>query len=109
LRPRVGAKTPDAVFAGSDAIALGVMAAVHDAGLSVPGDVAVIGIDDIKAASFNWPSLSRVNSNPYEAGEAAANILTELMAGRTPENRKYLVKTRLVVRGSTRADFDRLT
>jgi len=97
---------PDAVFAGSDAIGFGVLAAVHDAGLKVPEDVAVVGIDDIKAAALSRPSLTSVSSNPYEAGKEAANILVDLMAGRTPKEKKFLVKTELVVRGSTTLNYN---
>ena len=92
---------PDAVFASSDAVAIGALAAIQDAKLSVPGDIAVAGVDDISVSSFCRPSLTTVTSNPYETGAVAADVLIELMSGNKPKNRHTMIATELVVRGST--------
>ncbi len=95
------APRPDAVFASSDAVAIGAMAAILDSGLAIPGDIAVASVDDITAASFCRPSLTTVTSEPYLCGKLAAEMLVELMSGRQPSERNVVVKTQLKVRRST--------
>jgi DNA-binding LacI/PurR family transcriptional regulator len=56
-----GPERPDAIFCYSDLLAMGAVRAVFDAGLSVPQDVAVVGIDDIEEGRFARPSLSTVS------------------------------------------------
>lgn len=92
---------PDAVFAGSDAVAIGVIAALHDARLNVPEDVAVASVDDIPVAQFCRPALTTVKTHPYRSGELAASLLIDLMKGRAPELRNHLLEAELVVRDSS--------
>jgi LacI family transcriptional regulator, galactose operon repressor len=80
---------------------MSAIAAVQDKGLNVPRDVAIVGIDDIEAAQICRPSLTTVTSNPKATGEAAANILIDMMSGRTPKQQKPVIQTNLVVRNST--------
>jgi DNA-binding LacI/PurR family transcriptional regulator len=94
-------KRPDAIFASSDAVAIGAMAAIQDAKLSIPNDIAVAGVDDIGAAAFNRPSLTTVTSRPYDTGALAADMLMSLMSGTKPAKRHMTIETELVVRGST--------
>jgi DNA-binding LacI/PurR family transcriptional regulator len=96
---------PDAVFASSDAVAMGAIAAAHDAGHKVPRDIAVASVDDISAARFFRPALTTVTSEPYACGKLAAEMLVELMRGRDPANRNVLVDTRLIIRGSTDGNY----
>ena len=96
---------PDAVFATSDAVAMGAIAAIQDAGYSVTGDVAVASVDDISAARFFRPALTTVSSEPYACGKLAAEMLIELMSGQKPAKRSVMVDTKLVIRGSTTADY----
>ena len=66
---------PDAIFCYSDLLAMGAMRAVFDAGLRVPEDVAVIGIDDVEEGRYARPSLSTVSlDTPFIAREAVARI-----------------------------------
>lgn len=92
---------PDAVFASSDAVAIGAMAAIQDAGLAIPGDIALASVDDISAAAFCRPSLTTIPSKPYETGAAAADMLIALMSGKAPVQKRQLLETQLVVRDST--------
>jgi DNA-binding LacI/PurR family transcriptional regulator len=92
---------PDALFAGSDAIAIGAMAAIKDAGVSIPQEIAVIGVDDIAGSRFCRPSLTTIVNDPIEAGHLAADMLIDLLSGRTPAVRNIVKPSRLVVRGST--------
>lgn len=96
---------PDAVFASSDAVAMGAIAAIQDAGYRVPQDISVASVDDINAARFFRPSLTTVTSEPYACGKLAAQMLIELMSGRKPAQQNILVETKLIVRGSTSLNY----
>lgn len=70
---------PDAIFCYSDLLAMGAMRAVFDAGLRVPEDVAVIGIDDIEEGRYSRPTLSTVSlDTPFIAREAVARIAARI-------------------------------
>lgn len=91
---------PTAVLAASDEMAIGVLHAARARGLSVPGDLSVMGIDDHEM-SFTH-DLTTVAQPVREQGRAAAQVLAEALAGRRrPERRVETLPTRLVVRGST--------
>ncbi|MCR4647810.1 MAG: substrate-binding domain-containing protein, partial [Lachnospiraceae bacterium] len=64
-----------AVFAASDAIAIGAMRSASEHGLSIPEDVALIGFNDLEACRFSTPALSSIHAPAYEMGEAGANIV----------------------------------
>ncbi len=88
----------DAVFAASDLIAMGVIHALQDRGLSVPRDVAVVGFDDIaSAADFN-PPLTTVRQDTRLAGELLVENLIRLIDGQAVE--PTLIAPELVVRAS---------
>ncbi len=90
---------PTAVFAASDVQAFGVMEAARARGLAVPDDLSVIGFDDIEAAGF--VGLSTVRQPLRESGEAAANMLLELIDGRRLERPVVLLPLELVPRSTT--------
>ncbi|GLI02388.1 LacI family transcriptional regulator [Phytohabitans aurantiacus] len=86
----------DAVFAGSDAMALGALAVLRERGVDVPGDIAVAGFDDVPFAALSAPALTTA-THPVE--EIAAGAVTALMAGsRVPPATAYA--SRLVLRES---------
>lgn len=89
----------DAIFAASDLIAIGAMRALSQAGRSVPADVAVIGFDDIPAASFTRPPLTTIMQDMRGAGERLVDTLLADIAG-TPRPDPRL-PTKLVIREST--------
>jgi DNA-binding LacI/PurR family transcriptional regulator len=89
----------DAIFAASDLIAIGAMRALSEAGRHVPGDVAVVGFDDIPAASLTRPPLTTVMQDMRGAGERLVDTLLADIDGLPgPDPR---LPTRLVVRAST--------
>lgn len=92
---------PDAVFAASDLIAIGAMHALAEAGFSVPGDVAVVGFDDITAASLASPPLTTVAQDVRRAGELLVDALLAQIRGETTEG--ATLPARLVVRRSSGA------
>ncbi|WP_368496922.1 LacI family DNA-binding transcriptional regulator [Herbiconiux sp. A18JL235] len=73
-----------AVFAANDQMALGVVRALVDSGRQVPGEVSVIGFDDVPESAFFRPALSTVRFDFSEVGRQAVDHVLELMAGRQP-------------------------
>ena len=93
---------PTAVLAMSDAMAIGAMRALRDRGLAIPGDVSVVGFDDIDLAPHVDPPLTTVHQPIRRKGEEAVRLLLTVIERRdaaAPEHRR--LETRLVVRGST--------
>jgi Transcriptional regulators len=91
---------PTAIFAGNDMIALGVLAAIRDAGLRCPQDVSVIGFDDLEMAELTNPSLSSVSQSGYQLGSTAARILLERISGDTGPAKHIILETSLKLRDS---------
>ena len=94
-----GRRRFDAVFAGSDLIAIGAMRAFAEAGLSMPRDVAIIGFDDIPAASLTSPTLTTVMQDMKGAGEMLVDALLRRIDGRDVE--RTVLPARLIKRKST--------
>lgn len=88
----------DAVFGASDLIAIGAIQGIEAAGMTVPTDVAVVGFDDIPAASYTHPPLTTVQQNTKLAGELLVDNLLKMIEGEKPES--FLLPTDLIVRGS---------
>jgi DNA-binding LacI/PurR family transcriptional regulator len=88
----------DAVFGASDLIAIGAMRALSEAGLDVPGDVAVVGFDDIPAARITTPALTTVRQDTVRAGELLVETLVSLVDGHPAQSQR--LPTELVVRRS---------
>ncbi|GAB1509409.1 LacI family DNA-binding transcriptional regulator [Actinophytocola sp. KF-1] len=93
----------DAVFAHNDLMAVGVLDGLRAAGKDVPGDVAVIGFDDISIAEHTQPALTTVRQPSREMGEAAATMLLAHLAGDPPPEQPLVVPTSLVIRESAPA------
>lgn len=72
-------RRPTAVFAASDQMAVGFMGALHRAGLSVPGDVSVVGFDNIDVAHHLTPGLTTVRQYRNQIGEQSAAMLLRLI------------------------------
>ena len=72
---------PDAVFCANDLMAIGALDCIHELGLSVPADVALVGFDDIDAAALVSPALTTVRNPSYETGHSAGQLLLSRMRG----------------------------
>ena len=95
---------PTAIFCANDSMAIGGLAAVHDAGLRVPEDVTVVGFDDIPLAHYMSPPLSSVHVPVFEMGERAVTRLIAALKGEPVSERRHeRLPTRLVVRSSCAA------
>ena len=90
---------PTAIYAASDTQAIGVLSAARQRGLGVPGDLAVVGFDDVPLAAYLRPSLSSVAQPAQQLGEAAIRLALDLLAGGAPE--PITLPARLVIRGSS--------
>jgi LacI family transcriptional regulator len=92
-----------AIFCFNDIAAIGAIRALTEAGLKVPGDVSVVGFDDIQSAAFCTPSLTTVRQPLNEMGKRGARILLQRIAH--PEDKtlveEIVVAPELVVREST--------
>jgi LacI family transcriptional regulator len=92
---------PDAVFCANDLMAIGALDVAHERGLEVPTDVALIGFDDVDAATIVTPQLTTVRNPAYEAGGAAGDLLMSRMTGRySGTGRTVVLPCPLVVRGT---------
>jgi len=89
-----------AVFSANDQMALGLMHALRDAGLDVPGDVSVIGFDNIPEAAHFWPPLTTVSQDFAELGRRCVRMLLSEIDG-TDVPDVSTVAPQLVVRAST--------
>jgi LacI family transcriptional regulator len=92
---------PTAVFAANDLLAIGALDVIREHGLTVPGDVALVGFDDIDAAALMSPPLTTVVNPAYEWGQTAGRVLLDRMLGRvTGPARRDLIPYRIVYRSS---------
>ncbi|WP_079051331.1 MULTISPECIES: LacI family DNA-binding transcriptional regulator [Streptomyces] len=93
-----------AVFVANDQMALGLLRALHERGRSVPGDISVVGFDDLPEAAFFVPPLTTVHQDFAEVGRRCVqNVLRQVRTRGGARPGTDLVPTRLVVRGSTAA------
>jgi DNA-binding LacI/PurR family transcriptional regulator len=90
----------DGIFAHNDRMAIGALAALADLGYVVPGQVGVVGFDDIVLASFVRPALTTVRVRPHRIGVAAAELLLKALRGE-PHPDRVLIETELVIRSSS--------
>ncbi len=88
-----------AVFASNDQMALGLMHACWDSGLDVPGDISIVGFDDIPEAAHFYPPLTTVRQNFAEIGRRAVSLLLAELQGVTVD--QGAIVPELVVRRST--------
>ena len=104
------AADPDvtAVFAANDEMAVGVMSALADAGVPVPGRVSVVGFDDIPLAAYVRPALTTVRQDFDEIGRTLVEFLVRQIRDGAPlTDQHHLVPARLVERASTAAPAQR--
>ena len=94
---------PTAVFAASDELARGVIEAARSLGLSVPGDLSVVGFDDTEIARIASPPLTTVRQPLQEMGAVALRTVLRLLAGEKIDANHVELATTLVVRASTAA------
>ncbi len=93
---------PTAVLTHNDVLAMGAIHAIHAAGLSVPGDISVVGYDDITSAAYLYPPLTTVRHPKAELGTLAAETLIKLLQSSDEfPPQTITLPTELIVRSST--------
>jgi LacI family transcriptional regulator len=92
---------PDAVLGGNDLLAIATMQVLRERGLSVPGDVAVAGMDDTELATVTTPALTSVSLGSAERGRLAAELLLQRLRDPDRPIQRATVRPRLHVRDST--------
>lgn len=91
----------DAVFSINDRTAIEALAAIRDAGRSIPQDIAVLGFNNESISPWLYPGLSSVSQPSFEMGREAALQLLGLIKGLKLQGRSFVFETRIVERGST--------
>ncbi len=94
------ARKPSAVFVGNDTVAIGVMAAIQQAGKRIPEDIAIVGYDDIPTAPYLSPPLTTVRVSALEHGQKAIAMLEKLMQGETVLEKAIYCQTPVIIRDS---------
>jgi LacI family transcriptional regulator len=90
----------DALVCANDELALSIMARLQDGGRDVPGDIAVVGWDDVMTARYVRPGLTTVRQPVRELGAMAADRLHELVTGASPRAGLQVLSTQVVLRAS---------
>jgi LacI family transcriptional regulator len=91
---------PDAIFCANDLLAAGALAALREADLGVPGDVALVGMDNSVLAEHTWPPLTTIDLGSAERARIAAELLLKRIERPGRPTRTVGVEPRLVVRAS---------
>ncbi len=95
-----GPVRPTAIFAGNDEMAIGVYSAARNAGLSIPGDLSIVGFDDTPMAARIAPGLTTVRLPIRDMGREAADAILKLVNGQnSPSNKSF--QPEIIIRDST--------
>ncbi|HSL70881.1 MAG TPA: LacI family DNA-binding transcriptional regulator [Longimicrobiales bacterium] len=94
------APRPTALFAANDSMAIGALSALSEAGLDVPGDVAVVGFDDIQIAHYVSPPLTTVRVPIAALGARAVARVLQLLRGEPPGSTREVIPTEVIIRRS---------
>jgi LacI family transcriptional regulator len=96
---------PDGIFCFNDPVAVGAMRAILEAGLSIPRDIALIGVANMHSSDMFRVPLSTVDQGTSAMGDEAARLLLACMAAKKPlAPRQVILPPRLIVRASSRRD-----
>ena len=94
---------PTAVFAVSDRAAFGAMDAIKDAGLRIPHDISVVGIDDVRDSAYSTPPLTTFSVPKYDLGRTSVIILHDLISAKAIPPSRTVLPGNLVERESAAA------
>jgi LacI family transcriptional regulator len=94
------ASPPSALFTASNLLTLGALQAIHERALDIPGQVAIVGFDDMPWATSLRPPLTTVAQPAFEVGRTAAGLLLDRIQKPAIARRQVVLETRLIVRSS---------
>jgi LacI family transcriptional regulator len=93
---------PTAIFGANNFIAIGIIKALHDLKLDVPGDISVVGFDDLPESMFMKPFLTVARQRAYEMGRSATELLLKRISGElSGEYREIVLPIEIIVRESS--------
>lgn len=92
----------DALFCGCDLIAMSAIQVCHEAGYTVPGDLLVVGFDNISMSELFEPSLTTVDQRPYLMGKRAIESLIAILEGNLVSKKRILLESKLIIRNSSK-------
>jgi DNA-binding LacI/PurR family transcriptional regulator len=92
---------PTAVFAATDLTAIGAMSAVRDAGLRVPDDISVMGLDNIEAGAYYNPTLTTIRQFLAELASVGVQMLLDILSQKEPSQSERVLDPTLIIRQST--------
>jgi LacI family transcriptional regulator len=99
----IAAGLPDAIFAGNDTLAMGIINYFKTVGIDVPGMVSVLGYDNTSYAEFGLIPLSTVSQTPYQLGQTMGQqMITELSAGADHLHQHVIFQPQVIERASTK-------
>jgi LacI family transcriptional regulator len=91
---------PRAAFVASDVVAIGAIAAIHEMGLRIPEDIALVGFDDVPLARYLDPPLTTIHLPTEEMSRLASRMIMRLTQGEQPDQCQVLLNTDLIIRKS---------
>jgi LacI family transcriptional regulator len=92
---------PTVIFCGSDLIAMGAIMALEEAGVDVPNDISIVGVDDLPFSFLVRPALTTIRVPRDELGQTAFAALEKLLKLKRQRGSDYIIETELVIRKST--------
>ena len=94
---------PDGIFAVNDLTAVGIMKVARNLGINIPEELKIVGFENSKDGSICDPELTTVDQFGYTLGKKAMTILLDRIKNDSPDYKpiKHVIKTKLIVRGST--------
>jgi LacI family transcriptional regulator len=98
---------PSAFLIASDSMAIGALRALHESGLKVPEDVAIIGFNDIPTSKYTVPPLASVRVHKEFMGETAVHLLLERISKQRTIAKKVIIPTELIIRQSAKINFSK--
>lgn len=93
-----------AIFAANDVIALGCMKALRQNGISIPGQIEILGFDDIDTCQLVVPALSSMSQSSYNIGKLAAELLIDSINHPEHKQKDVILRAKLILRDSTSND-----
>jgi len=93
------ARRATAAFCTADLIAAGVLSGLHQRDIDIPGDISVLGFDNLPVSQMVYPALSTVDQAILDKGKLAGNLVLDLLEGRKPP-RETRLDARIIERQS---------
>lgn len=92
----------DGIFLGNDQMAIGALQAAHRLGYTIPGDLAVVGFDNIPESRYFWPPLTTIHQGLFEIGRVALQTLHDAIEGAGGSGERHItIQPELIVRESS--------